>query len=50
MAARCCLTELGRPLTELLDIGGDRDGLELVELKPAFLAPIAELFDRAARA
>ena len=34
-------------MAELLDIGGDRDGFDLVELESALLTPIAELFGRA---
>jgi hypothetical protein len=38
---------LGRPAAQLLDIGGDRQGVDIMKFEAAVLAPVEELFHRA---
>jgi hypothetical protein len=46
MAASCCLTRLGHLAADLLDIGGNRQRIDFLELQPPPLSPVEELFDR----
>src|SRR5712691_9196655 len=47
MAAGCCLTVGLLAVVPSRSVGGDSNGLDLREFKPALVAPVEELLDRA---